>query len=840
MIELGELIAVALESLFSRGGMKKSGGTNEELLSLAEQYVSTINSKAQELQSLLQQAVDVADFRAAYQPLALHSHNFAGSAGGYGLKELAALAGEIEKIARGFSTGDKAPGSWARRDISSKIDQLLVLASGVTLETVRPAVEKMSGELTDNADEAMIYIVDDDQEQGERLSLQLSSHGFQTKLFTNLDDLREGVLTCSPDAIIADIVFPEGDAAGIEAIASLRNAGAKFLLLPMVFVSQRTDAEARLQALRAGGSGYFTKPIDVPALAAKLHQLTNRADEQPYRIMIVDDDATSSKLHAAMLKKGGYEVRTINDPMEVIQVATEFRPELIFMDLYMPQADGLEVAAMLRQEELFLDVPIVFLSGENDELIKEKAIRRGASSFLHKPVSADQLLGVASAHAYQFRLRADKSQYLRRIDPDTGLYSREYLLSSMGRYSRLVENKRNYFAALLLIEIDRYGYLLRTVGEDNMRLLRARIAKLIRKQLGKNDLAGVSSDNGFLVLCLQTSVAGLDDYCQQLHQVIGEKALDIMGQTYDVSVSIGASKVAGNDQNQVLSEAALACSLAQKEGGDQILLHSELQQEVKEGHQGQYLRQQLKLALRNKRIFLDYSPLMGIAVETVDRFSVSIRMYDEDGKILFPAQFFSVAQKYHLLPTLDRWVIMESLKVLKAVSTQPGNGAQLLIKLSKVTLLDQEFLGWLEKAFKRIQVPEGSCVFEIKEDDITGNMQQVQRLTESIKYLHGDLVIDRFGVNMDAFNLLPQLQPGFLRLAPSLFDDLHDNEEKQAYVQNICERAHAQECKVLAAYTQDSRVLTHLWRLGVDYIQGDMLERTSDYHSPIVKASAIS
>jgi PleD family two-component response regulator/EAL domain-containing protein (putative c-di-GMP-specific phosphodiesterase class I) len=820
--------------------MNKSSGINEDLLNLARQYVSTIENRAQTFQTLWQEIIEADDLQADFQPLIVHSHNFTGSAGSYGLDELSTLAGEIEQTVRDFQNNSKSPGSRAKRDMGNRISRLLALTSEVTLESVLPAVEQMSGELPGRNDEAMIYIVDDDSDQGERLSLQLSSHGFQTRFFTDLDDLREGVLTHAPDGIVADIVFPEGDTAGIEAIASLRNAGARFLLLPMVFISRRTDAEARLEALRAGGSGYFTKPVDVPALAAKLHQLTNSTEEQPHRIMIVDDDATSSLLHAAMLKRGGYDVRTINNPMEIIQAATEFRPELIFMDLYMPEADGLEVAAMLRQEELFLDVPIVFLSGEDDELIKEKAIRRGASSFLHKPISADQLLGVASAHAYQFRLRADKSRYLRRIDPDTGLYSREYLLSSMGRYSRLIESKRNYFASLLLLEIDRYGYLLRTVGEDNMRLLRARIAKLIRETLGKNDLAGVSSTSGFLVLSLQSSVAGLDDFAHKLHDTIAMTPLDILGQTYDVTVSIGASKVAEGDQNQVLSEAALACSLAQKEGGSQILLHSELQQEVKEGHQGQHLRQQLKQALKNKRIFLDYSPLMGIAVETVDRFSVSMRLYDEDGKILYPAQFFSVARKYHLLPTLDRWVIMEALQVLKGVAAQPGNSAQLLIKLSKATILDKEFPGWLEKVSRKFSVPEKSCVFEIREDDITGNMQQVQNLTQSIGRLQCDLVIERFGVNMDAFNLLPQLNPGFLRLAPPLFDDLHENEEKQEYVQNICERAHSQNCKVLAAYTQDSRVLTHLWRLGVDYIQGDMLERTPTYLSPLLNESRAS
>ncbi len=802
--------------------MNKRENIDEDLVVLARAYVTKARQTGQRI-DMLWQKIGVTGGAVKYlNQMILCCHNFAGSAGSYGLTDIARLSTELEQQIKALRDAEPSRLGAGIRRTSGLVKELVRLANQVGPDSLDSLATSVQAESLRAGRERLIFIADNDPEQAGQLALLLSAHGFKPQVFTELTELRVAVMSRAPDALVIDTVFPEGDLAGIETVAALQKTERKSL--PVVFISSRNDAEARLQALRAGGSGYFTKPVALPALAAKLHQLTRAVNNAPYRVMVVDDDVTTCKMHAAVLRKSGFEVSSINNPMDIIQTAMDFRPELIFLDLYMPQADGLEVATMLRQEERFLDVPIVFLSGENDEAIKERALKGGASSFLNKPVSKAHLVAVANAHTYQYRSRAEKNRYLERIDPDTGLYSRDFLLSKLDLYCRKGKSRGTTVAALLMLEIDQYGYLFRTLGEERVKLICACIAKSIRSVLGANDIAGSHTNSSFLILSVQPDLNDLEDFAGRLHQAVAGQPLNILGQEYPVAVSIGISKASKNNQNQILSEAALACSQARKEGGNQVVLHPDLGQEVREDHQLKFLRRQIKDAIKNKRMQLEFSPVVGITVDDEVRYSALMRLQDEKGEILYPAQFIPIAQKYDLLTTLDRWVVMTALRSL-AKKQKKHPQTLFFIKLSQATVQDPDFPQWLDRALEKFPIQPQSCVFEIREDDVAGNFDEVKHFVSQIRAANCGFAIDRFGVDMDAFHLLPALGPDYLRLASPLLQGLAAETEKQEVIEQICTQAHDLNCKVLAAYIQNSQALALLWKLGVDYIQGDFLEQ---------------
>lgn len=800
---------------------KSNENSAAQLRELAVAYAGKVPEYCRQIESMWLKAGIPGAPGEVIDSLILQCHKLSGSAASYGLVEISALATSIEKAAKVLRIGGQSDDSASETDTGKLIEKLVQLGTMVTPDQLADTAAGESKANSDRNVEPLIYIVDDDPEQGQRLALQLAPHGYRTESFTQLDDLREAILTRSPEAIVADIIFPEGENAGIEAMAALRHAGRESL--PVIFISRRSDAEARLAALRAGGRGYFTKPISLPSLAAKLHELTDKVDDQPYRIMVVDDDASTNMLHATILNKAGCMVSSITDPLKTMEEAFEFRPEMVFLDLYMPGADGLEIAMMLRQEESFMDVPIVFLSGEEDEEVKARAIKEGAASFLNKPVSANNLVEVASSRARQYRVRAVKARYFGRIDPVTGLFTRDYLFTHLNQFCNET-SKLPGLPALLMVEIDGYAYLLRTIGEDHIRLLRARVAHQIRSCLGSQDIAASYTDNSFLILSRQQDLQRLERFADIIHQAITAQPTEIMDHSFKLSASIGVSRVAGNDHNKDMSQASLACSLAQNEGGNQVRYHSDLRQEALQGEQVRQLRLQIKGAIKEKRILLAYSPVVGITVDTSERYTILMRLQDDKGKVMYPGQFLPVAQKYNLMPGLDRWTVLTALQAL--AEREAGESETMFyLKLSQPTILDKEFVPWLKKLLNSLSLNGSSCIFEIKEDDLAGNLEQVQDFTKGLRELNCGVSIERFGRSKDSFNVLHLLHPDYLRLDLTLLHNLSSDKEKQTTIKEICSRAHEEGSKVLTAFTQDSQTLSLFWGMGVDYIQGDFLDQ---------------
>ena len=164
------------------------------------------------------------------------------------------------------------------------------------------------------------------------------------------------------------------------------------------------DVAARLQAVRLGATRFLKKPVDIERLVAILRGVTVRTHTESFRALFVDDDRAMTEVYAATLKQAGFEVRTINNPLEAPAAVAAFMPDVIVTDVYMPGCNGLELAALLRQDESLADTPILFLSSETDIKRQMAALDLGADDFLTKPVNMEVLQAAVSARAKRARM----------------------------------------------------------------------------------------------------------------------------------------------------------------------------------------------------------------------------------------------------------------------------------------------------------------------------------------------------------------------------------------------------------------------------------------------------
>ncbi|MDH5181475.1 MAG: response regulator [Gammaproteobacteria bacterium] len=312
-------------------------------------------------------------------------HSLAGSGATFGIEQVSILARSIEQNLKFILDEKRLPTDAEVTSMEELFSQLL----NVTGREQAPVTEDFGG-ITPVLEQQLIYIVDDNDHEVEMLSAALHSVQFQVRSFTDPESFKQAFLQQQPAAVIMDIVFPGNARGGIELIDELRRQSDN--MPPVIFISVRGDITARLLAVKAGATRYYTKPIDSRRLIASLNSLTSRLPQHPYRILIVDDDRLLSEYYATLLQGAGMETCIVNEPLQLLASLEEFKPDLILMDVYMPECSGLELAAVIRQDDNYLSLPIVFLSTESNIDKQLHAMDLGGDDFLTKPIIPGHLI----------------------------------------------------------------------------------------------------------------------------------------------------------------------------------------------------------------------------------------------------------------------------------------------------------------------------------------------------------------------------------------------------------------------------------------------------------------
>jgi len=364
---------------------------------------------------------------AAWQPAeaeALHLlvHGLTGSAGTFGMHSVSDVARALEiRLAAEFKTGT-APTEAVWQTLGRELDHLDQLAR-IGLQFPKQSLKPPPAPLRLDRS-PMIYLVEDDPAQAGYLSQALHDDGYRVRVFADPAEFRAVFAGCAasgaerPAAVVMDMILAEGDSAGAELLAELKAGGSR--CPPVVFVSVRDDLQARLAAFRAGACRYLVKPVEPSRLIALLDGLTGRQPQQPYRVLLLDDDLFMLEAHAAVLRSAGMEVHTLSQALRIMDALSDFAPDVVVLDIYMPEATGPELAAVLRERDEYLHLPILFLSAETDLTQQLLALNLGGDDFLVKPVQPDHLVSAVTARARRARQNNAIRQRL-----ETTLYERE-------------------------------------------------------------------------------------------------------------------------------------------------------------------------------------------------------------------------------------------------------------------------------------------------------------------------------------------------------------------------------------------------------------------------------
>jgi diguanylate cyclase (GGDEF)-like protein len=454
---------------------------------LQRAFVASLPAKISRMEALLQECASAFNTGQAWPAKTIReahllTHSLAGSGGTFGCHALGQAAGALEVLLTPLLSADFAINQHAIEQISRGLATIKAASLEPAAQPTEPLPTKLTKAETVRR-EQFIYLVEDDTALAASLAAQLTHFGYRVRSFASPTEIAPDPASPLPTAIIMDIGFPTGMLAGPAAVKNALQES--FHGVPVLFISARGDFEARLEAVRAGGVAYFTKPVDIGALVNALDSFTSQTRPAAFRILLVDDSESISAFYQQVLSAAGMETMVVHDPSKIGGPLAEFSPDLILMDIYMPVCNGIELATLIRQQPNFVGVPIVFLSSETNTNRHMVAMRQGGDDFLCKPIDPARLISVVTN-------RAERGRILRaRMTTDglTGLLNHSHLKEQLE--TEIIRSKR-YGKPLVfaMIDIDNFKQVNDTWGHAaGDRVLRS-LAKLLRQRLRRTDIAG--------------------------------------------------------------------------------------------------------------------------------------------------------------------------------------------------------------------------------------------------------------------------------------------------------------------------------------------------------------
>lgn len=275
--------------------------------------------------------------------------------------------------------------------------------------------------------------------------------------------------------------------------------GEAFASLPsppiLLFASGTDDSESRLLAVRAGGEGFFRIPEDAQALADRLDALRMQGSEEPFRVVLVEDDALVRQEHAFALEAAGMRVLPALDATSTLTACLSESPDLVLLDWYLDTCTGPEIAAMLRQVNGLVGVPIVFLSSERDLGRQMSALHRGGDNFLTKPISPIHLVAAVTAQARRGRVLRG----LMTRDGLTGLLNHSALEQRLEEEVGLAR-RRKAPLSFVMMDLDHFKRVNDTHGHPMGDRVLKGLCRVLSRRLRRSDIVGRYGGEEFAVV----------------------------------------------------------------------------------------------------------------------------------------------------------------------------------------------------------------------------------------------------------------------------------------------------------------------------------------------------
>ncbi len=423
----------------------------------------------------------------------------------------------------------------------------------------------------------------------------------------------------------------------------------------------------------------------------------------------------------------------------------------------------------------------------------------------------------------QIRGMEREMMFLARHDPLTGLINRREFEKRL-QHCLNTAREDGRLHALFYLDLDEFKVVNDTCGHLAGDEMLKQVTALLKTRLRKTDTLARLGGDEFGVILEDTELDGARKVGDALRTEVRSFRFGWQERIFEIGVSIGLVPITGEslDMAQVLSAADAACYVAKETGRNRMHEYQPDDSALAERYGEMQWIHRIHKAFAEHRFFLyrqSIEPLRPNGHEP-PLCEIFIRMIDEEGRIASPGAFIPAAERYHLIASIDRWVIHAAFVSLACRTLSHGDETCFAINLSGQSIGDEYFLEYVLEEMELTGVEPTRICFEITETAAVGNLTQAMRFIDILKKFGCRFVLDDFGSGLSSFAYLKNLSVDFLKIDGTFVRDMVGSPVQRALVESIHQIGQVMGIRTIAESVENRQTLDILREIGVDYVQG--------------------
>jgi diguanylate cyclase (GGDEF)-like protein len=677
-----------------------------------------------------------------------------------------------------------------------------------------------------------LLILDNSQNRAEELIVLLRNSGRATRAqqIESHENLQSLLTSQSWDLFLAR---PEAnDVTAEQAIALIREFERD---IPFILLAEDNKVESIIAGLQMGATEVALANEDellILIIDRELNNLENRRNWRKAEIALKE----SEKRCQLLLENSRAAISYIHDGMHIF--ANQAYLELFDFETFddvevVPIIDLIESSDQARFKKFLKSFETLENTTEEykcvtdkGELVSVQFVLSNATydgepctQVIVRPVVDDQEL-------------EDKLKEVSTQDLLTGLYNRRYFTEVL---DAAIENavKNNNSSIVFYIAVDEFSDIVRSSGITSSDLMLTDLANHIKSLIDDSHVLARFSDDAFTLLYPNDNKDQALELAEKIRSSVAGHLFEISGKTRQITVSIGLSLVTESSPSadEIISKSQRAST--ESEDGDSVSFFQakSVSDAAKDQQTSELHKEMILSSFDDGRLKLLFQPIISLHGDDDGQFEVLIRLQDIDENEFKPSQFLDLVDQEGLSIKLDRWIILQSIKLLSAHRSE-GNQTRLFINITHRTISDETFLPWVSVALKAARLPSDAVIFQFHESDAITYLKQAAKFTKGLRELHCKASINHFGCSLNPLNTLKHLTVDYVKLDGSYAEGVESDAKKRKEL--IATVSALQDKGVLTAISgvESPMVLSTLWEAGVNFIQGHYLSEpleTMDY-----------
>ena len=484
------------------------------------------------------------------------AHKLAGSLTTFGFPEGSRLARDIEQTFQ-------ADSPLGPKDALHLSEKVVTLRQALEREATQPTSQHPDHPTTTGY---RLLVVDDDREVIDRLSADAPAKGLDTEFASSLAAAREAISRHRPAVVLLNLSIPGAKAECLAFIDELSNGS------PPIPVLVRTPMDAtldRVQVAKSGGRGFLPHSLPPPLLLDAVCGVLGQKETLPAKVLAVDDDPQILDLLKGLLDPSGARIIGVSHPLEFWNALEDNAPDLVILDVDMPEASGIELCRAIRSDPRWSGLPVVFLTSQRDPETIQQLFLAGADDYVSKPLVGDEMVTRVLNRLERTRLLRSSGE----TDALTGLCNRQQSARSLEQLLGLAQLHSQSFC-LGVVDVDSLAEINQLHGYPAGDKVLRRLAQCLHGVFRSEDVMGRWDGPQFVVgMYGMTKADGVERLSQLLESIWWEVFTDAGGIQFQVSCGAGVAEYPANGMDlPALSRSAhQALMQAKSQGPNRVL-----------------------------------------------------------------------------------------------------------------------------------------------------------------------------------------------------------------------------------------------------------------------------